>query len=144
MKNNIDKLISKEPSKWMEQVEYYEENKEWLDKSALIALKILRTLRAQKMSQKTLAVTIGVTPQQINKVVKGNENLTLATICKIENALNIELIQVPSYISTVDVMEDFWKEKSKISSKTAETLSKEKTDYNPEKEVIIEVFDEAA
>jgi ribosome-binding protein aMBF1 (putative translation factor) len=33
-----------------------------------------------------------VSPQQINKIVKGQENLTLETISKLEIALNIQLI----------------------------------------------------
>ena len=46
MKNSVDKdklkkYISREPSDWMEQADYYEVNKDWLDKSAMIAIKIL-------------------------------------------------------------------------------------------------------
>jgi len=40
---------------------------------------------------------MGVTPQYINKIVKGKENLTLETIAKIEKALGITLIEVPSF-----------------------------------------------
>ncbi len=71
-------------------------NKEKLNKSALIAIKILSTLRSQSMTQKALAESIGVTPQYINKVVKGYENLSLETICKIERSLGISLIVVPT------------------------------------------------
>jgi transcriptional regulator with XRE-family HTH domain len=35
-----------------------------------------------------------VSAQYINKIVKGKENLTLDTICKLEQALEIELITV--------------------------------------------------
>ena len=48
------------------------------------------------MSQKKLADKMGVSPQYINKVVKGKENLTLETITKIEQILGIILINVPS------------------------------------------------
>ncbi len=40
---------------------------------------------------------MGVTPQYINKVVKGRENLSLETISKIEKALEISLVEVPEY-----------------------------------------------
>jgi transcriptional regulator with XRE-family HTH domain len=39
---------------------------------------------------------MGVSPQYINKVVRGKENLSLETICKLEHALGIQLIQVVS------------------------------------------------
>ena len=42
----------------------------------------------------------GVSPQYINKVVKGQENLSLETICKIERALVINLVQVPAFEDT--------------------------------------------
>ena len=35
---------------------------------------------------------IGVSPQYVNKIVKGKENLTLDTISKLEQALGIKLI----------------------------------------------------
>jgi transcriptional regulator with XRE-family HTH domain len=37
---------------------------------------------------------LGVSPQQVNKILKGSENLTLDTIEKIELVLGIELITV--------------------------------------------------
>lgn len=59
----IGKYIADDPSDWMEQIGYYEKNKEWLDKSAEIAVRILSTLRKQSLSQKDLADMIGVSPQ---------------------------------------------------------------------------------
>jgi len=38
---------------------------------------------------------MGVSPQQISKILSGKENITLETICKIEEALGVELIEVP-------------------------------------------------
>lgn len=91
-KEKLKKYITKEPSDWIEQADFYENNADWMDKSALIAIKILSTLRSQSITQKILAESIGVTPQYINKLVKGHENLSLETICKIEKALGITLI----------------------------------------------------
>lgn len=88
-------LISEQPSKWLENAKWREENEDWLDMSAQVALKILRVLRAKSISQKELAKMIGAKPQFINKIVKGRENLTFKTVCKIEKALNISLLEVP-------------------------------------------------
>lgn len=104
MKNQtlIEKLneIAKVDNTWQEDVAYYEKNKEWLDRSAKIAIKILRTLRQNRnagvfpSSQKELAELMGSMPQRINKIVKGGENLTLETITQLEIALNIQLIEL--------------------------------------------------
>jgi transcriptional regulator with XRE-family HTH domain len=95
LKNRLDYAVSSRPSRWMEKALRDEANEAWLDRSAEIALRILSTLQAKNMSQKELAAIIGVSPQQINKIVKGNVNLTLETISKLEAALDIQLMAVP-------------------------------------------------
>jgi transcriptional regulator with XRE-family HTH domain len=90
----IEKLnkISAGKSNWIENAKERQKNLDWIHHSQKIAVKILRTLRETGMKQNELAVIIGVSPQQVNKIVRGKENLTLETISKLENALNIELI----------------------------------------------------
>jgi ribosome-binding protein aMBF1 (putative translation factor) len=66
----------------------------WLTRSAAIAQRITSTLRARRMMQKELAETIGIKPQQVSKILKGNVNLTLGTISKLEAALGINLVEV--------------------------------------------------
>ena len=100
IRDKISKFIVNEPSNWMDQVEYYEKNKAWLDKSAEIAVRILSMLRKLSLSQKNLAEMTGVSPQYINRVVKGRENLSLETICKMERALGINLVHVPAFEDT--------------------------------------------
>ncbi len=91
---NIDKLnnLATNKSNWLEEAKNRQKNKEWLKYSQKIALKVLRTLREKSIKQKELAAMIGVSPQQVNKIVKGKENLTLDTISKLEQALEINLI----------------------------------------------------
>ena len=79
---------------WYEDAIWRQENKKWLDLSFAIALKILTELKTKSISQVKLAEMVGCTPQYINKVLKGTENLQLETIVKIENALQTSLIQV--------------------------------------------------
>jgi hypothetical protein len=38
---------------------------------------------------------MGCSPQYVNKLLKGSENLTLETICKMEKVLQIKLIETP-------------------------------------------------
>ena len=90
----LDKIVSKEPSKWLEHAQYREDNAKWLRRSQYVALAILTALDEQGLSQKALADRMGVSAQQINKWCKGGENFTFETIAKLEEALNIELMNV--------------------------------------------------
>ena len=81
--------LAQEKSNWQGEAEYRYENRSWLENSQMIALKILRCLRKNKMSQKELAEKLGVSPQQVNKWVKGGENFRLDTISKIEETISV-------------------------------------------------------
>lgn len=85
---------------WLKEAKWRHENEAWLDLSFAIAVKILRTLRNRNMTQKDLADILGLSPQYVNKIVKGSENLTIETITKIEKALQISLIEVPDFCFT--------------------------------------------
>ncbi len=87
-------LVSKETSDWEQEALQRQAESGWRMKSAAIALQILRRLRMQKLSQKQLAELVGVTPQYINKIVKGAENLSLETITKLEVALGKSLVTI--------------------------------------------------
>lgn len=91
--DKLKKLVAGE-SGWLEKAKKRVENEAWLDRSFKIALSVLCSLRDQNMSQKELAEKMGVTPQHVSKIVKGQENLSLETISKLEAALGIELISV--------------------------------------------------
>lgn len=92
----LKKIVSKEPSKWLEKAKWRVNNEKWLDRSAKIALTILSTIREKGITQKELAEKLNISPQQINKIVKGNENLTLETIYRLELGLGITLMEIPS------------------------------------------------
>lgn len=96
LKGTMAELASKEPSKWMGEAKFRSANRVWLKRSQAIAIKVLFRLDELKMSQKALAESLNVSPQYINKVVKGKENLTLEAIAKLESALGIELMFITS------------------------------------------------
>ena len=99
IKVKLSKIVSIGSSKWVEKAEWEISNEDWLDKSAKIALKILRTIREKDITQIKLSELLNVSPQHISKIVQGKENLTLETISKIEKVLNITLINIPVYQS---------------------------------------------
>ena len=95
VENLIDKLetiVSEEKSDWPEKAKYRADNRDWLKKSQAIAIKVNGLIRDKGISQKELAQLLKVSPQQVSKILKGQENLTLETISKLENALETTLI----------------------------------------------------
>lgn len=105
--NEILSAIAILDSTWIEKAEEYEKNEKWLNFSSKIAYKILETLRQNRLmsklpsSQKELAEITCMKPQQVNKILKGQENLTLETIMRLEDSLNIKLIEVANTYKTI-------------------------------------------
>jgi len=97
-KKNIKEFletIENDKGSWLEEARYRRENRTWLRKSQRIAIRILQTLDEKNMQQKELAEAMGVSPQQVSKIVKGKQNLTLETISKLESVLGVKLFEVP-------------------------------------------------
>lgn len=95
-------LVSKKDSGWLAKAQWREDNEDWLDISFSIAVKILSALSANKKAenslpknQKELAEVMGCSAQYVNKLLRGEENLQIETICKIQRILGIKLIEVP-------------------------------------------------
>lgn len=87
-------LVSDNDKRSLDAITWRAENQGWLKNAQAVALKILQTLKSKKMTQKGLAELMQVSPQQVNKWVKGKENFTFETISKIEAVLGIALIQI--------------------------------------------------
>lgn len=88
-------------SGWLEKAKWRQENEDWLDISFSIAIKVASTLSANKKanvypkSQVELAEAMDCSAQYVNKLLRGQENLQIETICKVQRILNIKLIEVP-------------------------------------------------
>lgn len=105
MKNENTKkfldLVSERDSRWLEKAKWREENEDWLDVSFSIAVKMLSALNTNKKAdtfprnQKELAEAMGCSAQYVNKLLRGQENLQIETICKVQRILNVKLIEVP-------------------------------------------------
>ena len=91
---NLNKLnrIAKQDKKWLKEAELRNKNRHWQKHAQDIAVRILMALKEQNLTQKQLAEKLQVKPQQVNKIVKGKENLTLQSIVKIEETLGIKLV----------------------------------------------------
>ncbi|MGL5937668.1 MAG: helix-turn-helix domain-containing protein [Phocaeicola sp.] len=95
--NKLKAHASTTPSSWREEAEFRQENKTWLRYSQMVAMKMLDRMEELSLTQKTLAEKMNCSQQYISKVLKGRENLSLETLFKIENALNLKLVCEPEF-----------------------------------------------
>jgi len=98
----IEEFFSKletDNGKTVQKARYRRRNRAWLRKSQRIAIKVYSILKSRDLSQGWLAGELGVSRQQVSKIIKGKENLTLETISKLENVLDTKLISVPDFES---------------------------------------------
>ena len=81
------------PSRWREEAQWRRDNEFWLKYSRYITLQVLRAMDAQSVTQTELARRMGCTQQYVSNLLKGSSNMTLETIARLENALNIDLVK---------------------------------------------------
>lgn len=85
-------LVSDRPSGTVERNKERIKNRAMLRESRKIAYKVLVRLDVLDWSQKRLADEMGVSAQYISKIVQGKENLTLDTLIKLQNILDIPIL----------------------------------------------------
>lgn len=97
---------SQTPSKWREEAEWRRDNWSWLQHSQKIAAKVLLRMKQEGLTQKALAERMDCTQQYVSKILKGKENMSLETLSKLEDALDINLIYDAQDIYSSMVAED--------------------------------------
>lgn len=95
-------LVSDKKSNLANELEDRVKNQGWKKESKVIAFKVLKALKENGLKQCDLAERMSVTPQQVSKIVKGQENLTLATITRLEDILNIKILHTTREGDTAD------------------------------------------
>lgn len=91
-KKKFLQLVSDEDIHTITEAKQRIRNRAMLRESQQIAIKVLIKLDELGWSQKDLAREMGVTPQQITKIVSGKENLTIETQIKLQNILDIPVL----------------------------------------------------
>lgn len=95
MKETLDRLekyASSTPSQWRTEANARQTNKSWIRYSQMIAMKMLDKMEVLGLTQKMLAERMGCSQQYVSKILRGKENLSLETLCKIEDALELRLV----------------------------------------------------
>ncbi len=91
----LSRYQTEEPTDWRvgEDAIRYAKEKGWLKYSRKIAIKVAMAMKQQNLSRQDVAERMGCSPQYVSRLLKGGENLSLETICKLEDALNIAILQ---------------------------------------------------
>ncbi len=103
-KEKLLKLVSDEQSPALAQIRERIKNREMLHESQQIAIKVLMRLHVLGWTKKQLAEAMDVRPQQISKIVSGRENMTIGTLVRLQQILDIPLLA--SYVENRPVRPD--------------------------------------
>ena len=85
---------SSTPSKWREKTEWRMKNKLWLCYSQHIAMMMLDQMEKLNINKEQLSKLLDCTQEYVSKILKGQENLTLETMAKIEQCLKIQIFNI--------------------------------------------------
>lgn len=83
----FDKLVEPVESKWHEDAKYRIENKEWLEKTFTIAIKVLAYMNETNSTSEEFAEISKLDVDLVNKIVKGEADLKLSEICSLEKVI---------------------------------------------------------
>jgi len=90
-KEKLLNIVTGSDNELLKELRERKQNRAWLRRSKSIAIIILSQIEKQNLTQKQLAEKMNVSPQAVNKWVKGKEKLNIETIEKISSALNIDM-----------------------------------------------------
>lgn len=93
MNTTADKKFITASATKTDEIKMEQNTRDWTEYSRLIVAAMSRRMEELGMTQQVLAERMNCTQQHISKMLKGGKNMSLETICKIENALGIEIIK---------------------------------------------------
>ena len=94
MNTTTDQKLSTTTMSNVQEVSNRQDIKDWKECSQRIAAIMSGRMSEFGMTQRKLGKKMDCTQQYISDILKGQRNMTLETICKIENALGIEIINM--------------------------------------------------
>lgn len=90
----LKKHKSATPSKWKNEAKNRRESKRWLTYSQEIAMFLHDKMEELGLTQTALAERMNCTQQYISRILKGQENLSLETITRIEDAIGVKFLTI--------------------------------------------------
>lgn len=91
-KEKFLKLVSAEETDTVRKNQQRIRSRAMLRESQQVAMKVIVRLEELGWTQRDLAAQMEVSPQQVNKIISGKENMTLETLVKLQEILNIPIL----------------------------------------------------
>jgi transcriptional regulator with XRE-family HTH domain len=91
MEKNLNKVITKTATQWKERARKDRSNRRNITRAQAFALELMDYMDVHNIKQVDLANEMGVTAQQVNKILRAKANLTFETIDKIADALGVKI-----------------------------------------------------
>ncbi len=130
-------LVSNEKTDTLEKNRERIRNRAMLRESQQVATKVLVKLDELGWSQKNLGAKMGISPQQVSKIVSGKENLTIETLVKLQDILNMPILasfyenEKNNFTLTIEIKAIKISEKINQISNNYQTLKVLKTEKHP-------------
>lgn len=91
MDKNLNKVVIKTATKWKERAKHDRTNRKNISRAQAFALELLDYMDLNNIKQNELAEKMGVSAQQVSKILRAKSNLTFDTIDKIADALEVTI-----------------------------------------------------
>ncbi len=91
MEKNLNKVVIKTATKWKERAKQDRTNRRNITRAQAFALELLDYMDLNDIKQNELAERMGVSAQQVSKILRAKSNLTFDTIDKIADALEVTI-----------------------------------------------------
>jgi transcriptional regulator with XRE-family HTH domain len=91
MNKKLNKVVIKTATKWKERAKQDRNNRRNITRAQAFALELLDYMDLNNIKQNELAEKMGVSAQQVSKILRAKSNLTFDTIDKIGDALEVTI-----------------------------------------------------
>ena len=89
----LERNLSSEPSTFVEEAKWRQDNEVWLKWSQGIAMKIIDYMQEHKLSRADIAARLGCSPQYVSKILFGRTIFSFKSIAEIERCLGIHFME---------------------------------------------------
>lgn len=97
MKYNVEKIVAEAKPRGAEAIQkaaWRKENASWLQMSRDIVLAIHYYMRKKGLTQSEVASRLGVSQANVAALLNGKANMTLKSLCDLQDALGVAVVSV--------------------------------------------------
>jgi len=91
MEKNLNNIITKTATQWKTRAKQDRNNRRNITRAQAFALELMEYMDLHNIKQTELANKMGVSAQQVNKILRAKSNLTFETLDKIAHALEVNI-----------------------------------------------------